>query len=102
ETVRELLLDSVAGLMDYSRFPGDLGKSSVFAAFCAHGVMPICTVYNPSEPDGVFADQQYVIAGSHLSDWSAQQRQTVATQAREWYSEHSLAINAQRFASHFS
>ena len=102
QKVRELLLDSVAGLMDYSRFPGDLGKSSVFAAFCAHGVLPICTQYNPSEPDGVHVDKQYVIAGRQLSHLSVRQRQSVADQARSWYCEHSLDINAKRFASHFS
>lgn len=99
ETVQESLLDSVAGLMDYSRFPGDLGKSSVFAAFCAHGLMPICTTYNPSEPDGIFADKQYAIAGSHLSSWSDDQCQVIAQQAKDWYSQHSLDINAQCFAS---
>ncbi|MEL6353416.1 MAG: alpha/beta fold hydrolase [Cyanobacteria bacterium J06627_28] len=101
ETVQSLLLDSMAGLIDYSRFPGDLGKSSVFAAFCAHGVMPICTTYNPSEPDGIFVDQHYVLAGMHLSDWSAQQYQSIATQARSWYCQHSLEINAKLFSSYF-
>ncbi|MEO1634727.1 MAG: hypothetical protein AAFS04_06575, partial [Cyanobacteria bacterium J06631_9] len=101
ETVQALLLDSMAGLIDYSRFPGDLGKSSVFAAFCAHGVMPICTTYNPSEPDGLFVGQHYVLAGMHLSDWSAQQYQAIATQARSWYCQHSLEINAKLFSSYF-
>lgn len=99
ETIRQLLLDSLAGLMDYSRFPGDLGKSSVFAAFCAHGVMPICTRYNPSEADGVFKDRQYAIAGTHLSTWSPQQKQHISDQARQWYASHSLAINAKVFAN---
>jgi len=102
ETVRALLLDSVAGLMDYSRFPGDLGKSSVFAAFCAHGVMPVCTAYNPSEPDGVHVGKQYAIAGPHLSQVSGQQRQNIANQARAWYCEHSLEINAKCFAAQLS
>jgi len=97
--VQEILLDSVAGYMDYSRFPGDLGKSSVFAAFCAHGVMPICTAYNPSEPDGVFAAQQYAVAGQQLSALSAQQCQRIADNAVAWYAQHSLEINAKQFAS---
>lgn len=101
EVVRSRLLNSVAGLMDYSRFPGDLGKSSVFAAFCAHGLMPLCTEYNPSEPDGVFVGKQYAIAGSQLIGQSPQQRQNIANQAREWYCGHRLAINAELFASHF-
>jgi len=97
--VQEILLDSVAGYLDYSRFPGDLGKSSVFAAFCAHGVMPICTAYNPSEPDGVFAAQHYAVAGRQLSTVSAQQCQRIADNALAWYAQHSLGINAERFAS---
>ena len=102
EAVCQILLESKAGLIDYSRFPGDLGKSSVFAAFCAHGLLPICTEYNPSEPDGVFVNKQYVTAGEHLSALTAQQCQTVANQSRAWYCQHSLAINAKLFASHFS
>lgn len=99
QSVQRILLDSVAGLMDYSRFPGDLGKSSVFAAFCAHGLLPICTAYNPSEPDGVFAGEQYAIAGGDLATLSSQQRQHIADQAIAWYSQHNLSTNAQLFAS---
>ncbi len=100
--VQEILLDSQAGFLDYTRFPGDLGKSSVFAAFCAHGVMPICTAHNPSEADGIFANQQYAIAGEHLSNWPPQKRQSIAAQARAWYAQHSLETNAKLFASYFS
>ncbi len=100
ERVREILLDSAVGFMDYSRFPGDLGKSSVFAAFCAHGVMPVCTAYNPSEADGIGAGQQYAVAGEALSLLTLQQRQQIASQARKWYCEHTLAVNAELFAAH--
>ncbi len=100
EAVQSILLDSVAGFMDYSRFPGDLGKSSVFAAFCAHGLMPICTAYNPSEPDGIFENQQYAVPGPQLFTCTAEQQQTIASQAQSWYSQHSLDLNAQFFASH--
>ena len=101
ETVKTILLDSMAGLIDYSRFPGDLGKSSVFAAFCAHGLMPICSAYNPSEPDGIFADKQYAIASQNLANYSPMQCQQIADQARAWYCQHDLATNAKQFASHF-
>lgn len=100
--VQEILLDSQAGFLDYTKFPGDLGKSSVFAAFCAHGVMPICTAHNPSEADGIFANQQYAIAGEHLSNWSPQQRQSIADRAREWYAQHNLEANAKLFSDCFS
>ena len=102
ETVCDLLLTSVAGLMDYSRFPGDLGKSSVFAAFCAHGLIPICTTYNPSEADGLFPQQHYAIAQADLQQLSAQAQQAIANNARSWYSDHCLSRNAERFATCFS
>ena len=100
KTIREIFLDSVAGLIDYTRFPGDLGKSSVFAAFCAHGLMPISTAYNPSEADGIFPNKQYATIGEDFSSWSIEQQQQIADQAREWYSGHSLAANAKYFATY--
>lgn len=100
EAIRQLMLTSFAGLIDYSRFPGDLSKSSVFAAFCAHGLLPICTGYNPSEADGIHLNQQYAVSGNHLRDWSLAELQAIATQAHQWYDHHSLAKNARVFASY--
>jgi len=102
EAVQALLLDSQVGFMDYSRFPGDLAKSSVFAAFCAHGVLPVCTAHNPSEADGIVAGQQYAVAGEALSLLTMTQHQQVAEQARSWYCEHTLDVNAALFTRYFS
>lgn len=99
EVVRQTMLNALAGMIDYARFPGDLGKSSVFAAFCAHGLLPICTAYNPSEADGVHLDHNYVVAGQHLKDLTPSQLQAVASQARNWYGTHSLAANTEVFAA---
>ncbi|MBD2461879.1 glycosyltransferase family 1 protein [Oscillatoria sp. FACHB-1407] len=100
EAVQHLMSTSFAGLMDYTPFPGDLGKSSVFAAFCAHGLLPVCTTYNPSEADGIYANQQYLVAGKQLEDFRLAQLQAIATQAHTWYSHHSLAKNTDVFASY--
>jgi hypothetical protein len=100
EAIQQLMLTSFAGLIDYTRFPGDLGKSSVFAAFCAHGLLPICTVYNPSEADGIHLNRQYVVSGNHLQNWSLVELQAIATQAHQWYDCHSLAKNTNVFASY--
>ncbi|MGD2183145.1 hypothetical protein [Lusitaniella coriacea] len=99
EEVRELMLNSWAGFIDYSRFPGDLGKSSVFASFCAHGLVPISSCYNPSEADGVEMNRQYLVPGSSLKNFDISQLQTIATNAHKWYSGHSLQENANLFAS---
>jgi hypothetical protein len=53
QVVSELMLTSRGGFLDYSRFPKDLGKSTIFAAYAAHGLVTVLTDYNPSEADGV-------------------------------------------------
>ena len=98
--ISELLLTSLAGCMDYSPFPGNLGKSGVFAAYCAHGVVPILTQYNPSEADGLHLNQHYVIPGDDLNHLSLAELQTIADNAHTWYQTHTLKAIAQVFAQH--
>lgn len=99
EAIRELMLNSLAGFIDYSRFPGDLGKSSVFAAFCAHGLVPICSCYNPSEADGLEMYKHYLVPNRSLQDLSLIQLQTVANNSNMWYKNHNLIQNTKVFAS---
>lgn len=100
EAIRELMLNSLAGFIDYSRFPGDLGKSSVFAAFCAHGLVPVCSKYNPSEADGLEMYKHYLVPDRHLENLSLIQLQTVANNANEWYNQHNIIQNAKLFAAY--
>ncbi|HEY9652412.1 MAG TPA: glycosyltransferase family 1 protein [Coleofasciculaceae cyanobacterium] len=99
DVVSQLMLDSMAGFFDYSRFPGDLGKSTVFAAFCAHGLIPIISQYNPSEADGLEMNQHYLVPGESLQNFSLSQLQTIADKAHNWYKGHSLPENAKVFAA---
>jgi hypothetical protein len=70
--VSRLLLGSFAGFLAYpSTF---LGKSTIFAAYCAHGLLPV-------QP------------GEKADPGVAQER---ATAAREWYLRHSLARQADQ------
>lgn len=98
EAVSQLMLNSFAGMIDYSRFPGDLGKSTVFAAFTSHGVLPLSTVYNPSEQDGLFLNQHYLVPGPDLGTLTIETAQAIATRAYHWYTNHSLSKNAAVFA----
>jgi hypothetical protein len=78
------LLGAAAGFLAYP--PAFLGKSGVFAAYCAHGVVPVCAWDDPPS-DG-------------LPCWTgAGDPQAVATAAREWYAGHALAVQAERFRS---
>lgn len=98
QVVSQLMLNSWAGFLDYSRFPGALCKSTVFAAFCAHGLIPICSCYESSEANGLEMNQHYLVP-DQLKDVNLMQLQTVADNANKWYNIHNLTESAKVFAS---
>ncbi|HEV2844006.1 MAG TPA: glycosyltransferase family 1 protein [Thermoanaerobaculia bacterium] len=82
EEVSGLLLGSAAGFLAYP--PDFLPKSTIFAAYCSHGTLPVCA-WNRHPQDG----PPY---------WRGSgDPQAVASAAREWYAGHSLARQAERF-----
>jgi hypothetical protein len=97
--ISKLLLTSLAGCLDYSRSPGGLGKSTVFGAYCAHGLVPVLTGYDPSEIDEVYMNQHYLVLDSGLENLSLPQLQAVANKAHEWYKGHALPRIAEIFSS---
>ncbi|MBD2579589.1 hypothetical protein [Oscillatoria sp. FACHB-1406] len=99
EAISELLLTSLAGFLDYSAYPGELSKSSIFAAHCTHGVIPILSKYNPAEADGINMNQHYVVAGESLKNMNLEALQTVSNNAQKWYRSHSIAENTKIFAT---
>jgi hypothetical protein len=80
--VSRLLLGSAAGFLAYP--PDFLPKSTIFAAYCAHGVLPVCVW------DRHPADRAPYWTGE--GDPSA-----TAAAARGWYAEHRLERQAARF-----
>ncbi len=76
--VSGLLLESAAGFLAYP--PDFLPKSTIFAAYCAHGVLPVCAWHD----------------GRHY--WKGEgDPQAIASAARGWYADHALARQAERF-----
>jgi hypothetical protein len=100
DQISEILSHSLAGFIDYSHSPGTLGKSGVFAAYCAHGLLPVSSQPLQSEADGVGLDHHYVALQSHLQDLSLSQLQAIADRAFTWYSSHNLRECAKVFATH--
>lgn len=84
--VGALLAGSRAGFLSYP--PPFLPKSTIFAAYCAHGATPVCAWSAPA------AD-----AGPTPPFWQpgAPPPDEVAAQARTWYGEHALARQAEMF-----
>jgi hypothetical protein len=80
DEVSDLLLRSAAGFLAYP--PDFLPKSTIFAAYCAHGMLPVCAWHGGRSP------------------WKGEGNpQAIATEAHTWYAGHALAVQAERFRS---
>ena len=99
--VSDMLLHSLAGFFDY--IPGYLAKSTIFAAYCAHGLLPISARYNPSLSDGIEAGKHYWIPEEQSTKVKCvQELQLIVDNAHTWYQDHQLSIQAQIFAQQLS
>jgi len=93
--VSKILLHSLAGFFDY--IPGYLAKSTIFAAYCSHGMLPISARYNPSQLDGIEAGKQYWIPEKSAIGLPLN-LQAIANYAHAWYQAHQLSVQAKLFA----
>jgi hypothetical protein len=99
-----LLLGATAGFVDYST--GYLGKSGVFAAYCAHrlvAVVPVDGDGRLSAADGVECGVHYCgvaeNGGSNAAEFAAGNPQGMADAAWEWYQGHTLRSHARLLAA---
>lgn len=95
--VSEILLDSIAGVIDY---PADmLGKSTIFAAYCAHRMLPLVAGYGSNrEADHLRAGTHYRLVddSDRLSPDASQQ---LADAAFDWYQTHTLSVHVEQLAN---
>ncbi|MFA5008217.1 MAG: glycosyltransferase family 1 protein [Candidatus Omnitrophota bacterium] len=90
-----IMSESLAGFLSYH--PYFLGKSGIFAAYCAHGLLPINAGSSKEEVDGLKAGENY---------WHIDSRETldlinaqaIADNAYKWYKQHKLSVHAQVFS----
>ncbi len=90
--VGQLLLEARAGLVSYPA--GFFAKSTVAAAYCAHGLLPVCLVPSSSS-EGLVEGRHYWSPGSSSQIGDQEQ---VARDARAWYLGHGLEIQAKWYA----
>ena len=96
DRISEELSASRVGILDY--FDGELAKSGIFAAYCAHGLTPVLTVSSASQSDGLEPGRHYLVASELNGRASLTVQQEVADAARAWYSGHNLRRTARVFA----
>lgn len=86
QEVRRLMREAEYGLLAY---PIEyVAKSSVFAAYCAHGICSVLISDNYIQVDGLVAGSHYLPDIPDLSPGPAVRH--VGKVAREWYMQHSL------------
>jgi hypothetical protein len=90
-----LLSSAMVGFLDY--FPLYLAKSGVFAAYCAHRMIPVTGEDERSEADGIECGVHYhCVEGKQEA--MLQDTQSIADAAWNWYRGHSLQCHARAFA----
>jgi hypothetical protein len=99
--VSDILSHSLAGFFDY--IPGYLAKSTIFAAYCVHGLLPISSRYNPSRSDGIEEGKHYWIPEARVTGLEfLKELQVIVDNARTWYLDHQLSVQAEIFAKQLS
>jgi hypothetical protein len=99
--ISAILSDAVAGLFHHD--PQRLAKSSIFAAYTAHGVIPINLRGSAPPIDGLVAGQHYWSPGCSLPEPNTLcDFQKIANQAKDWYQSHNRSHQAEIFAGYLS
>lgn len=97
QEIGNLLSESIAGLLNCKSTL--LGKSGVFAAYCAYGVLPINCGHQSFSCEELIANNHYLITDSqHIDFNSLEQLQIIADNAFAWYQTHRLSTQAKQFA----
>lgn len=97
QKVSKILKHSLAGFSDYN--PDYLAKSSIFAAYCSHRLLPINSKYKTLIVDGIEASKHYWVPSTKSEELEEHfNSQAIADNAYYWYSNHSLIIQAKTFA----
>jgi hypothetical protein len=95
------LLNSLAGFFDYN--PDYLAKSTIFAAYCAHGLLPVSARCSTLPLDRIEAGKHYWIPEDQTKGWkNLVELQVIADNAHTWYQTHNLSVQAKTFAAVFT
>jgi hypothetical protein len=96
--ISQILLQSSVGFLDYN--PDYLAKSGIFAAYCAHGLLPINVRGSIRPIDGLVPGQHYwVPASAAKTQLSEIDQQAIASNAYCWYQNHTLSVHAKTLAN---
>jgi hypothetical protein len=94
--ISSILLNALAGFFDYN--PDYLAKSGIFAAYCAHGVLPVSPRCNAVLVDGIEPGKHYWVPNDRTTALKdLVEVQAIAYNAYNWYQTHNLSVQAKEF-----
>ena len=88
--ISDLMRESLFGLVAYP--VNFVAKSSVFAAYCAHGLCPVILSKGYAPFDALVAGQHY-LPGMPTGIVDADKAQRIGTNACGWYQSHGIACH---------
>ncbi|MGB3296356.1 MAG: hypothetical protein WBB01_25500 [Phormidesmis sp.] len=100
QEVSAILANSIASFSNFPP-PSFFAKSTVFAAYCAHKLIPITAFPDAPITDGLQSGTHYWSMHQPTKKLSLTVAQTIADQAYDWYQNHTLSKQAVVFAYHF-
>jgi hypothetical protein len=96
EEISKILQDSIAGFLNFPP-PAYLAKSTIFAAYCAHRLIPCMVISSKVPIDGLEKGKNYWAADDPSNELRLKQGQDIADNAYTWYQTHSLPVQAKIF-----
>lgn len=98
DTLSDLLMTCRFGFLEYGTMP--LGKSTILAAYAAHGVVPLCAVNSAESQDGLVAGREFVHVSPQpgIKAMGADQESDMRECISRWYQLHDLNNQAMRLA----
>lgn len=96
DEISGLLSSALIGFINYP--PEYLCKSGIFAAYCAHKVLPIVSWNEKQSADGVIENFHYLNAKdiNKVLDKNSEAKRIIEN-AHNWYQEHNLSVHSKTF-----
>lgn len=93
EAIHDLMSRAMFGVVRYP--PAFVAKSSVFAAYCTHGLAPVLLWSDRYDTHDGLQPGTHYLAGLPQAPVSAERVQAVSRAAFDWYADHSLEAHAE-------
>jgi len=91
QQVRQQMSEAMFGLITYPN--GWLAKSSVFAAYCAHGICPVLLSERQFDTDGLTSNNHYL--PGIPKEMNMEHIHSVRYAALDWYRQHDIESHIQ-------